>query len=382
MVIIAGGAVNNVRVVDGGGVVARTGVDIRTAKDFEGKRVGVPGIGAYMHVLFRRWLSGHGADYRKVNFVEVPLAQGSDILKSGNVDAMLLGEPFYNRVITAKTGYLVVALCHARCRTACSRSIIRPHAPGRRTMRRPSSVPRIPGRGGRCSRRDPGLARQILGRVTRLPPDVIAAMSLPTLRLPVPRSDVRYWSDSLLAQGMIKSRPANPDLAWSSILTVSGPEPPREAPLIAFEKVSLSLGGRPILQDIDLDVRPREFICVVGPSGCGKTTLLRLIAGLVHPERARSPTRAAAVGEPSGDVAMIFQDYSKALLPGARRRQRVAGVRGQAVRRRRCAPGASRRLLETVGLAHHADKYPVQLSGGMQQRLQIARCLAQDPPCC
>jgi NitT/TauT family transport system substrate-binding protein len=211
LVIIAGGAVNNVQVKDAGGVVARTGVDIGSARDFEGKRVGVPGIGATMHVLFRRWLAEHGADYRKVNFVEVPLAQGSDILRSGNVDAMLLVEPFYNRVLKAKTGHLVSPYVTEmpdglfEIYYSATRAWAKDNAPAIRAFRESLAE------AADFLARNPDRAREILGRATRLPPDVVAEMTLPTLRLTVPRSDVRYWSDSLVAQGMIRS-PANPDV--------------------------------------------------------------------------------------------------------------------------------------------------------------------------
>jgi NitT/TauT family transport system ATP-binding protein len=160
---------------------------------------------------------------------------------------------------------------------------------------------------------------------------------------------------------------------------VSTPAASAPEPLIAFNNVSLSLGGRPILEGINLDVRPREFICVVGPSGCGKTTLLRLIAGLVHPDSGEVTYKGRVVGEPARDVALIFQDYSKALLPWRTASGNVSlafEANGTPKARRPELIGA---LLEKVGLAHHADKYPVQLSGGMQQRLQIARCLAQEP---
>jgi NitT/TauT family transport system ATP-binding protein len=150
-------------------------------------------------------------------------------------------------------------------------------------------------------------------------------------------------------------------------------------PLIAFRKVCLALGGRAILQDIELEVREREFVCVVGPSGCGKTTLLRLIAGLLHPQSGQVSYQGRAVTDPPGDVALIFQDYSKALLPW-----RTAAGNISLALEAKGTPSAQRparitALLEKVGLGQHADKYPQQLSGGMQQRLQIARCLAQDP---
>ena len=149
--------------------------------------------------------------------------------------------------------------------------------------------------------------------------------------------------------------------------------------LIAFRGVSLSLGGRLILEDIDLDMRRREFICVVGPSGCGKTTLLRLIAGLLHPDKGEVIYDGKPVTAPASDIALIFQDYSKALLPW-----RTAGGNVSLALEANGVPARERatrikELLGKVGLAGHADHFPVQLSGGMQQRVQIARCLAQEP---
>jgi NitT/TauT family transport system ATP-binding protein len=154
--------------------------------------------------------------------------------------------------------------------------------------------------------------------------------------------------------------------------------PPPEA-LIRFDQVSLRLGGRLILEGVDFDMRPREFVCVVGPSGCGKTTLLRLIAGLLRADAGTVTYRGKPVTEPARDIALIFQDYSKALLPW----RTAAGNVSLALEAMR-TPRAERarrvtELLTKVGLAQHADKYPTQLSGGMQQRLQIARCLAQNP---
>jgi NitT/TauT family transport system ATP-binding protein len=156
-------------------------------------------------------------------------------------------------------------------------------------------------------------------------------------------------------------------------------DPAGGEPLIAFKNVSLSLGGRPILENINLDVRRREFICVVGPSGCGKTTLLRLIAGLVKPHAGAVTYKGSVIEEPASDVALIFQDYSKALLPWRTASGNVSLAFEANGTPKRDRPDRIKALLDTVGLSHHADKYPTQLSGGMQQRLQIARCLAQSP---
>jgi NitT/TauT family transport system ATP-binding protein len=151
------------------------------------------------------------------------------------------------------------------------------------------------------------------------------------------------------------------------------------AALVAFTDVSLSLSGRCILEHINLDLRPREFVCVVGPSGCGKTTLLRLIAGLAHPDHGVVSYRGQRVREPARDIALIFQDYSKALLPWRTAAGNVAlALEALGTPRVERAERIAA-LLQKVGLSQHAGKYPTQLSGGMQQRLQIARCLAQTP---
>ncbi|WP_142781753.1 ABC transporter ATP-binding protein [Agrobacterium sp. T29] len=152
-----------------------------------------------------------------------------------------------------------------------------------------------------------------------------------------------------------------------------------QAPLVRLLDVNLSLGGPPILKDIRLDLTPGEFVCVIGPSGCGKTTLLRLLAGLFQPSDGRIFFNGKELKGPTQDISVVFQDYGKALLPW----RTAAGNVSLALEAARL-PKAERGpiiadLLRKTGLERHADKYPGQMSGGMQQRLQIARCLAQNP---
>ena len=148
---------------------------------------------------------------------------------------------------------------------------------------------------------------------------------------------------------------------------------------VDFASVSLDLGGKTILKGIDLKVKRSEFLCIIGASGCGKTTLLRLAAGLYQPNAGTVQFEGSAMREPRRDVAIIFQDYGKALLPW-----RTAAGNVSLALETMGVPAAERapriaELLKKVGLPHHADKYPAEMSGGMQQRLQIARCLAQEP---
>ncbi|MGH7076385.1 MAG: ABC transporter ATP-binding protein [Stellaceae bacterium] len=149
--------------------------------------------------------------------------------------------------------------------------------------------------------------------------------------------------------------------------------------LIVFREVGVDLGGRQILDSINLAVRRQEFLCVVGPSGCGKTTMLRLVAGLLPATRGAVFYNGKVLREPARDIAVVFQDYANALMPWRTAAGNVslaleASNFPRARRRSRIAE-----LLEKVGLAGYAKAFPFQLSGGMQQRLQIARCLAQEP---
>ena len=153
-------------------------------------------------------------------------------------------------------------------------------------------------------------------------------------------------------------------------------------PLLSVARLNYVVGDATpltILQDISLSVREHEFVCIVGASGCGKTTLLRLLGGLLQPSRGLVMFRGQPVTGPDRALAIVFQDYGKALLPW----RTVAGNVELALESRRVPRGERpeiiQNLLAQVGLADRADAFPLQRSGGMQQRLQIARCLAQAP---
>jgi NitT/TauT family transport system ATP-binding protein len=164
-----------------------------------------------------------------------------------------------------------------------------------------------------------------------------------------------------------------PSAVWPQAKSCTG------RPQIKFTDVALTLGGKTIVEKISFDVRPGEFLCIIGASGCGKTTALRLAAGLYQPTGGTVAFDGEPMLAPRRDIAIVFQDYGKALLPW----RTAAGNVSLALEASGIA--ASRRaariaeLLKKVGLPDHAGKYPTEMSGGMQQRLQIARCLAQQP---
>ena len=89
------------------GVVARTGSGIQKPQDFVGKKVGVPGLNAFLHVMFREWLRTNGVDHRQVTFVETAFPQMNEIMKAGSIDAAVAAEPFQGRIIKAGTGTML-----------------------------------------------------------------------------------------------------------------------------------------------------------------------------------------------------------------------------------------------------------------------------------
>jgi NitT/TauT family transport system ATP-binding protein len=155
------------------------------------------------------------------------------------------------------------------------------------------------------------------------------------------------------------------------------PDPARSQ--VAFSHVTLNLGGKVIVEDINLEVKPGEFLCIIGASGCGKTTALRLAAGLYQPTSGAVTFDGQPMLAPRRDIAIVFQDYGKALLPWRTAAGNVSLALEASGANSSLRPARIDELLKKVGLPNHAEKYPAEMSGGMQQRLQIARCLAQEP---
>jgi len=149
---------------------------------------------------------------------------------------------------------------------------------------------------------------------------------------------------------------------------------------LLIDHVSKDLGGRTIVADMQLEVRPHELTCLLGPSGCGKTTTLRMIGGFLQPDAGQilidgvDVSRLAPERRPT---AMVFQNY--ALWPHMTVFKNVAF--GLKLRK---LPKAEIRervesVLELVGLTHHIDSYPARISGGEQQRVALARALVLEP---
>ena len=133
----------------------------------------------------------------------------------------------------------------------------------------------------------------------------------------------------------------------------------------------------PALDGINLTVADEEFLCILGPSGCGKTTLLRIIAGLDTPTSGSIQADGQVLSESSPRMAMIFQEYS--LLPWRTVLENIAfGLEVQG-KERGDRLAIARKYLEDVGLGPFEKNFPYELSGGMRQRVAVARALAIEP---
>lgn len=132
-----------------------------------------------------------------------------------------------------------------------------------------------------------------------------------------------------------------------------------------------------VLDNLSLDVYENEFVCILGPSGSGKSTLLRIISGLLSPNQGEILYRNSAYTKPSSKIGFVFQDYS--LMPWLTVQQNIElGLTFTGVPKTK-QEEISQHYLELVGLSSFRDARPYELSGGMQQRVAIARSLANNP---
>jgi NitT/TauT family transport system ATP-binding protein len=155
------------------------------------------------------------------------------------------------------------------------------------------------------------------------------------------------------------------------------------APKLRVEALSKTYGrgpeAKPVLDGLSFDVQAGELVCVVGPSGAGKTTLLKCVSGLLPPTSGAAFIDGERVDGPPASLSLVFQEYTRSLMPWLTVERNVelpltAQRMAKGERRERVADA-----LAHVGLADVARKHPWQLSGGMQQRVAIARSLASQP---
>jgi NitT/TauT family transport system ATP-binding protein len=148
---------------------------------------------------------------------------------------------------------------------------------------------------------------------------------------------------------------------------------------LSVSDVRKAYGDRPVLDGVTFDVRDNELLCIVGHSGTGKSTLLRCMAGLLPVTSGAISLHGTPVTGPPADLAVVFQDYSRSLLPWMRIIDNVTLPLLRTVRSSATRTSAGEAALKAVGLAGTGHLYPWQMSGGMQQRVAIARAIAYEP---
>ncbi|MDR3453951.1 MAG: ABC transporter substrate-binding protein [Rhodoferax sp.] len=206
-------------VLGGGGVlsknyteialVAKAGSHIRSAKDCVGKKIGVPGLGALLHVTFRQWLKQNGVDPKQVNFIEAPFPQHADLLRSGAVDAVVTGGPFIARILDSGAGYVVSyyltflpegypTIVHVARRDWARKNLAAVQAFQAGIAEAASFM---------AQAKNESSVRASLAKYLKLPMPVAARMQISPPGPVVTEKQLKFWADMMRGQGMLKTMP-------------------------------------------------------------------------------------------------------------------------------------------------------------------------------
>jgi len=207
-VVVSGGGLTS-KSLTGFGLVARAGSGIRSAQDCLGRKIGVPGLGAFLHVTFRAWLKSQGVDYRKVNFVEAAFPQHGDLLRGGTLDAVVSADPFMSRITDSGAGYVASyystflpdgqptilytarrdwAQKNAEAVRAFQQAIQEAAA----FMAKPANNAQV---------------RAAIGKFIKLPPEVIAKVQISPPAPVINEKQLNYWIDMMKDQDMLRTTP-------------------------------------------------------------------------------------------------------------------------------------------------------------------------------
>jgi NitT/TauT family transport system substrate-binding protein len=206
LVAIAGGGVYDTS-SRGLGLVARSGVSINTAQDLIGKKVGVPGFGAAIHLLVKRWLTDKGVDPKKVTFIEVAIPQMPDVLKGGSVDAVATAEPFVARIVQAQIGSAVPAFTNelpngfATVLYISTRQWATTHGAAVQAFRAAIAEAIVWAHANKTQ------AYVDIGKYFKVPPPVLQATPWPNWVADLNDQQLRPWVDLMNNQSLLKKQP-------------------------------------------------------------------------------------------------------------------------------------------------------------------------------
>lgn len=207
-VVLAGGGVTT-KSFTGFGLVARAGSGIRSAQDCLGKKIGVPGLGAFLHVTFRGWLKSQGVDDRKVSFVEAAFPQHGDLLRGGTLDAVISADPFMSRITDSGLGY--VASYYATFLPEGQPTIIytarrdwaQKNAGSARAFQQ--AVQEAAAFMAKPANNDK--VRAAIGKYIKLPPEVLAKAQISPPGPVVNEKQLAYWVSLMKDQEMLRTSP-------------------------------------------------------------------------------------------------------------------------------------------------------------------------------
>jgi NitT/TauT family transport system substrate-binding protein len=208
-VVLTGGGATSKKMT-GIGLVARAGAGIKTAQDCVGKKIGVPGLGAFLHLGFRAWLKTQGVDYGKVNFIEAAFPQHGDLLRGGSLDAVVTADPFMARIVSSGAGYVasyystflpdgmptlvfVARRDWVQKNPAAAKGFQAAIAEAAKFLVEPKNNARV---------------REHIGKYIKLPPEVLASVQISPPLPVVTESTLGWWADQMLEQKLMKVRPA------------------------------------------------------------------------------------------------------------------------------------------------------------------------------
>lgn len=207
-VVVAGGGVTS-KTITGVGLVARAGSGIRSPQDCIGKKIGVPGLGAFLHVTFRAFLKQNGVDYKKINFIEASFPQHGDLLRGGSLDAVVTADPFMTRITDSGAGY--VASYYATFLAEGNPTII--HTAKREWVAKNPVAAKafrdavIEGAAFMFQPKNNDKVRAAIGKYTKLPAEVVAKIQISPPSPLVSERQLNYWVGLMKDQEMLKTSP-------------------------------------------------------------------------------------------------------------------------------------------------------------------------------
>ncbi|MDB5873437.1 MAG: metal transporter substrate-binding protein [Ramlibacter sp.] len=207
-VVVGGGGMTSSRMT-GVGFVARTGTGIHSAVGCVGKKIGVPGLGAYLHVTFRAWLKSAGVDYNQVNFIEASFPQHGDLLRSGSLDGVVTADPFMGRIIDSGAGY--VAVYYTTFLPEGNPTIL---YTARRDWanKNPAAVKAfresiVEAAAFINNKKNNPKVREDIGKYIKLPPEVLAKAQISPPTPLINEKQLTYWVEVMNEQKMLKATP-------------------------------------------------------------------------------------------------------------------------------------------------------------------------------